>query len=223
MTKNVTLAALAALSNAQSSKIQYSPDVDLDLIRVDPMKYQMLFKWPKDDARCGATMITDQIALTAAHCVTKEEDGLNPGLQVKMTNGDVYGIKEIRTNECWDFRDTGEDFDHDIAIMFLDKPIPKAKEGVHYVDTWNDAINGDLTGKTMTIAGWGNYGEVRDDGRESHMNDSADTFHRGYNVINEVRGNQAIFTMDRPENGALDLEVAVWSGDSGTGGLVEDD
>ena len=82
MSKNMTLAALAALSNAKDVKIQYSPDVDLDLIRVDPMEYQMLFKWPYGDARCGATMITDQIALTAAHCVTRQEDGLNPGLQV---------------------------------------------------------------------------------------------------------------------------------------------
>ena len=44
------------------------------------MEYQMAFKWPKDDARCGATMITDQIALTAAHCIEKSEEGLNPGL-----------------------------------------------------------------------------------------------------------------------------------------------
>ena len=44
------------------------------------MDYQMAFKWPYGDAKCGATMITDQIALTAAHCVSPSEDGLDPGL-----------------------------------------------------------------------------------------------------------------------------------------------
>ena len=139
-----------------------------------------------------------------------------------MSSGDKYGIKEFRVNECWDQNDTGA---ADFAIMILDRPIPGAKKGVHYVDTWNGEENGDEAGKTMTVAGWGNYGEVRhtSDRGDSHMTDSAAIFHRGYNVINSVRDNQLFFTMDRPQNGGLDLEVAVYSGDSGTGGLVEDD
>jgi len=75
--------------------------------------------------------------------------------------------------------------------MILDRPIPGAKKGVHYVDTWNGEENGDEAGKTMTVAGWGNYGEVRhtSDRGDSHMTDSAAIFHRGYNVINSVRDN----------------------------------
>ena len=218
----MTLAALAALSNAKNIKIQYGPDIDIDQIRVDPMQYQMAFKWPYGDSRCGATMITDQIALTAAHCVQKSEDGLNPGLQVQMSSGEIFGIKEFRTNECWDFTENG-DYNADMAIMILDRPIPGAKKGVHYVDTWNAKTTGDVVGRTMTLAGWGSSGVVRDDGSESHMTDSMDTFHRGYNVINEIRGNVLALTMDRPENGGLELEVAGYYGDSGSGGLVKDD
>ena len=83
MYKNMTLAVLAALTNAKSKKapkVIYSPDYDISDIKVDPMDYQMSFAWPLGDTRCSATMITDQIALTAAHCITKSEDGLNPGL-----------------------------------------------------------------------------------------------------------------------------------------------
>ena len=94
------------------------------------MDYQMAFKWPYGGTRCGATMITDQIALTAAHCIVKSEDGLNPGLKVQMNNGDIYGIKEFRTSECWDFdgeaNGNGGNFNYDITMMILDRPIPGA-------------------------------------------------------------------------------------------------
>ena len=153
MYKNMALGALAALSDAKAirtPKIQYSPDYDLADVRVDPMEYQMAFKWPQGDARCGATMITDQIALTAAHCVQKSEEGRNPGLKVQMTNGDVYGIKEFRSHDCWDFTENG-DHNADIAMMILDKPIPGAKKGVHYVDTWNTAKMGNVVGKTQNL------------------------------------------------------------------------
>ena len=164
-------------------------------------------------------MITDQIALTAAHCVQKSEEGMNPGLSVTMSNGATYGIKEFRSHDCWDFTENG-DHNADIAMMILDKPIPGAKKGVHYVDTWNANKMGTVVGKTMTLAGWGSSGAVRDDGSETHMTESMDTFHRGYNVINEIRGNVLALTMDRPENGGLELEVAGYYGDSGSGGLV---
>ena len=53
-----------------------------------------------------------------------------------MHNGDIFGIKEFRTNECWNFH-AGGPFSADIALMILDRPIPNAEKGVHYVETWN--------------------------------------------------------------------------------------
>ena len=79
MLKTMTLAALAAFSNAEE-KIMYGEDYDVSLIAVDPMDYQMVFKWPYGGTRCTATMITDQIALTAAHCLFPSEDTQDPGL-----------------------------------------------------------------------------------------------------------------------------------------------
>ena len=64
----------------------------------------MTFRWPEENYhRCSATMITDQIALTSAHCVSETEDGTYPGLTVRMENGEQYAIREFRVNECWDF------------------------------------------------------------------------------------------------------------------------
>ena len=68
MSKTLFAAALAALTYAQE-KVQYPDNIDVELIRVDNMDYQMAFKWPEEGHRCGATMITPQIALTAAHCI----------------------------------------------------------------------------------------------------------------------------------------------------------
>ena len=100
-----------------------------------------------------------------------------------MTNGEVYNIKEFRTNECWTFERDSENSNFDISLMILDRPIPGAKKGVHYVDTWNSKTMGTVVGKTMTLAGWGASGAIRDDRSTDHFDDRMAVFHRGYNKI----------------------------------------
>ena len=150
------------------------------------MDYQMAFKWPYGRSRCGATMITDQMALTAAHCISERENGPNTQHRVQMHNGEIFGIKEFRTNECWDFN-TGSPYSADIAIMILDRPIPNAIKGVHYVDPWNAEDMGDVIGREFILAGWGQSGEVRPDMSDGHFT-GMDIFHRGYNIFNEISG-----------------------------------
>ena len=87
----------------RNNKIVYRPDVDIDEYRVDPTEYPMAFKWPKNDFRCGATMISPTVALTAAHCITADEVGGDLDLQVELADGQTYGIKEFRPNDCLDF------------------------------------------------------------------------------------------------------------------------
>ena len=75
MPRTFFAAAMFAMADAykyverQGTKIVYRPDVDIDQYRVDPGLYPMAFKWPEGDFRCGATMISPTMALTAAHCV----------------------------------------------------------------------------------------------------------------------------------------------------------
>ena len=92
----------------------------------------MIFKWPKGDFRCGATMISPQVALTAAHCIEAHENGANGNLTVELNSGAEHTIREFRANECWDFSDNA-DYSADIALMILDTPIEDAVEGVDYI------------------------------------------------------------------------------------------
>ena len=79
---------------------------------------------------------------------------------------------------------------------------------------------GDVTGREFILAGWGASGEVNDEGDYDESHHNSQIFHRGYNVINEIRDNMLIYTMDRPENGGLDLESMGHYGDSGSGALM---
>ena len=76
-----TIFAVALLAVTKAAEIVYRPDVDVNRYRIDPTvededghTFKMSFKWPKGDFRCGATMISDQMALTAAHCFSAAED-----------------------------------------------------------------------------------------------------------------------------------------------------
>ena len=73
--------------------------------------------------------------------------------------------------------------------MILDRPIPGAKKGVHYVDIWNTKTMGNVVGKKFTLTGFGGSGVIRDDGRTNQIDEEAATFHRGYNVYSALYQN----------------------------------
>ena len=102
-------------------------------------------------------MISDQMALTAAHCYSAQEDLDAGNLEVELLSGETYGIREFRTNKCWDWTRNcdGAPYSADIAIMVLDRPIPEAVLGVDYVDIWNADTMESVAGRDFILAGWG--------------------------------------------------------------------
>ena len=203
------------------NKIVYRPDVNLDEYRVDPSEYPMAFKWPKGDFRCGATMISSTMALTAARCITANEVGVDPNLEVELADGQTYGIKEFRPNDCWNFQGYGGPYSADIAIMILDRPYEGLGDGKQFfVDPWDAADRGSVQGYTFELAGWGASGEIREDGDESHL--VYEVFHRGENVVDEIRGGMLVYDFDRPDQ-ALALEALGHFGDSGSGAYINID
>ena len=91
--------------------------------------------------RCTATMITPQVAITAAHCVRSFEEGFRAKdhedgrLKVKV-GGQKRTIREIRVPECWDYDNQGP-LNVDIAMLILNKSLDNAEEGVHYAKIWD--------------------------------------------------------------------------------------
>ena len=165
-------------------------------------------------------MISPTMALTAAHCVQEEENRSDPDLSVVLADGERYGIKEFRVNDCWDFGYFGGPYSADIAIMVLDRAIPNAVRGQHYVDIWNAATMGDVVGKEFILAGWGASGEIREDGSEDHL--VYEIFHRGYNTVDEIRNGMLVYDFDRPDQ-AHALEAMGHFGDSGSGAYIDVD
>ena len=112
----------------------------------------------------------------------------------------------------------------DIALLVLDRPIDcggDCIEGYHYLKYWDTDIDGDITGSTFVLTGWGGYGHIREDGSLSDLTWDYYTFHRGYNVVDAIRGNMLRYSMTKPEDGGLDLESMSIGGDRGGGALLE--
>ena len=93
-------------------RIIYPDDEDSDLFEIDPSEFAESFAWYGEDDLCSATMISAQVAITAAHCIYEGWDLLNPlymdgsSIDVVLTDsagGDPFEttIREIRVNECW--------------------------------------------------------------------------------------------------------------------------
>ena len=87
MSKTYLAVALAGCASAYKIIYPGNDQSIVDMIRVDPSEYPMLFKWPEEGWRCGATMISDQMAITAAHCVTLAEEERDPNLTVRLSDG----------------------------------------------------------------------------------------------------------------------------------------
>ena len=213
--KSFTFAA-AMVAITEATRIVYREDKLPEDYIVNREDFPFAFPWPMEDPICGGAMVTKQHMITAAHCV---EHGPTP-FNIEH-RGNTYRVIEQRPLSCYTQKaDEGFDiqFPADIAILVLEEPIPNAQAGVDFLDLWDvEEMNSTMEGKIFTLIGWGLSGKVGDD---ANFDGSMSVLHRAENKVNKIEDNTLIYTMDRPEDGGLELEGLGNSGDSGSPALI---
>lgn len=103
---------------------------------------------------CGASLITPNIALTAAHCVaTSSPSSLALWFNItnlnERTDGDRIGVNTISIHPGFNF---GYELNHDIALLYLDKNVTNVTP-VSLAQ--NSQFNAMLEDDLLTVMGWG--------------------------------------------------------------------
>ncbi|MGF1492664.1 MAG: trypsin-like serine protease [Microcoleaceae cyanobacterium] len=179
---------------------------------------------------CVATLIDQNWAVTAAHCVVLlyENDFFETSsypVTIACIENDVVEVvwpeelgklKVVEDDEgnLEELSMKVEDFSNDIALM-------KLRNEVDHVTPIELYDGDDETGKIITLLGWGDYGTGnRGISRSGPINDGK--FRLATNQITQTDGNYLIFKFEDPESGkALPLEGVNGPGDSGGPALVE--
>jgi hypothetical protein len=169
-------------------------------------------------------MISEQWAITAAHCTILIESGSSlviSGQNVSIESVHVhedYGVIKAIRNDDGDIIGIEEDLDDpslDVALIKMDTPLK-------HVKPMKLAPSKSYVEQRIEVLGWGDFGNgIEGISRSDRVNDRQ--FRVADNQIEALDGNYLIFTFDSPKaDSALPFEGINGPGDSGSPALVNE-
>lgn len=208
MMKLFTAFLLTYLSSSKyfASAIIIRDNVDDSKYLTDESEWPFVF--PMDSTNklkkgeCGATLIADRYAITAAHCF----DNKFKQFRVKIA-GTTYNVVKVHKNPCFSVKKDGPN-GADVALMKLDRSPPSTIPRIPVYE-WKDEV-----GKRMELMGWGDTGKA---GIKRRQTKTDRKFRVAENVVTKAtldKGDKGMLLYKLDKNG-LPLEGMAWSGDSG--------
>jgi hypothetical protein len=172
----------------------------------DAGAYPWSFPFP-EKGECTATMITQQHAITAAHCFDGMDSSDISSSTIRLHNGQTARVSKTYLNPC--FNKNGDEHNAaDIAIIKLDKPLD-----IQPVRMYNVQEQGPESSKQFFFLGYGDKGKISDGEPRQGSNPH---FQRGSNVFLGVRGNANVLEYNFcSESKKIKYQGLAWSGDSG--------
>ena len=209
-------------------------DVNPENYIVDEADYPAIFPVFEDGGikECVATLIAEQWAVTAAHCLDLlfQQDYERRPYHVKIA-GKKNVVVEAVWPESWGSFEVIRDDDGQLVDIFLsdvsdrsrDIALLKLRDTVTHIDPIPLYDGNDEVDQTIILLGWGDFG-TGDVGLTFGEPINDGKFRIATNIITATYGNTLFFEFDSPESGnALPLEGVNGPGDSGGPALVETD
>jgi len=214
--KTVILAIFFSAATYPAASIIIPEGADPDVYVISERAFPAVFpisRTPRGYKECGATLITENWAVTAGHCVFPILRALENNRPYVVEINGASNEVDLAIQHPKGPKDGMMTEDTvDLALIHLKNPI----QGVDPMPLYNAT---DEAGQEIFFVGWGDLGTAD---KGPYTNDIK--FRMATNRITEAQGNALFFVFDKPgSKEAVSMEGVGGPGDSGVPAFIERD